>query len=83
MYGMVQTCTRRFATVRKYETIGDLARRLGVDKSNFFKWLKKNGFGGLMFDVRTEASRGQATKAVTPEVAKGIIKERRRRGWES
>jgi hypothetical protein len=69
--------------MKKYVVVSDLARDLGVDRSNFLKWLKNNGFAARMFDVRTEASRGQATKAVTPEVAKEIIAERRRRGWES
>ena len=68
--------------MREYELVGDLAKRLKVDKSSLFKWLKGNGFGDRMFDVRTAESRGQATKAVTPGVAREIVEERRRRGWE-
>ncbi len=68
--------------MRKHELISDLAIRLKIDKSSLFKWLKGNGFGGYMFDVRTAESRGQATKAVTPEVAQEIVAERRRQGWE-
>ena len=68
--------------MRKHELVGDLAIRLGVDRGNFFKWLKKHGFGDRMFDVRTESTRGQAAKAVTPEVAREIVMKRRRQGWE-
>lgn len=67
---------------KSYVLIAVLAGQLGIDRSTLFKWLKKNGFGDRMFDVRTGGSRGQAMKAVTPAMAREIIAERSRRGWE-
>lgn len=68
--------------MKKYVLVSDIAEQFGIDRSSLFRWLKGNGFGDRMFDVRTEASRGSAAKAVTPEAAKEIVEERRRRGWE-
>ena len=68
--------------MKKYMLVSDLAKQFGIDRSSLFRWLKKNGFGDRMFDVRTESTRGSATKAVTPEVVRQIVEERRRQGWE-
>lgn len=66
----------------KYVLVGDLAARMRIHRSTLFKWLEKNDLQGKLFDVRTEASRGQAAKAVTPADAKAILAERERQGWE-
>ena len=68
--------------MKEYVLISDLAKQLRTDRSYFLKWLKKNDFGKYLHDVRTKESRGQATKAVAPEVARKIVEERRRQGWE-
>jgi len=60
-------------------TLAELARRLGLDKSNARKWLRRNGFNFLR--VRSVEARNQTTLALRREDAEAAIELRRQQGY--
>jgi len=57
----------------------EIARRLGLDRSNARKWLLKNGFHFLK--IRTPATRGQLTLAMPEEDVNAAIELRKQQGF--
>ncbi len=63
----------------EYITLGDLASELGVDRSNFFKYVKKQGFETVY--IRTPKSRNQPILALTQDDADELKRLRSTQGY--
>jgi len=62
-----------------YILLKDLAKELGIDRSNARRYVLKTGFS--MLKVRTPESRGQLTLALTPEDAEAVRELRQSQGY--
>ena len=65
--------------MEEYITLTDLAQELGIDKSNFLKYVKQHDF--KMVKVRTQKSRGQLAWAFSPETADAVREHRKNLGY--
>jgi hypothetical protein len=63
-------------TTEDFVTIGDLAQKLNMDKSNALKFAKAHGFADKLFLVRSAASRNQEVSALSRENADALIAAR-------
>ncbi len=62
-----------------YITLEEVAREMGLDKSNARKYILRKGFTFLQ--IRTREARGQMVNALTPEDAEAVKEFRRTEGF--
>lgn len=66
--------------MKPFVLLADLAKELGLDRSNMRKYAIKHGFSFLQ--VRTPESRGQITLALTEQEAEAIRELRSKQGFQ-
>ena len=59
--------------------LAEIAKRLGLDRSNARKWLLRNGFHFLK--IRTPETRGQLTLAMPEQDVQAAVELRKRQGF--
>lgn len=63
----------------QYVTLGELAERIGLDRSNARKWVLKSGFS--FFKVRDPRTGNQLVAAVTADEAETLMELRQDQGY--